>query len=65
VKILDAADVPVAEINNVAQAFSDPHVLSRNMIVEFDHPLGGKIKTMGNPLKMSGIERRFTILRLF
>lgn len=56
-KILEAADVPVAEVNNVAQAFSDPHVLSRNMIVEFDHPLGGKIKTMGNPFKMSGVEK--------
>jgi crotonobetainyl-CoA:carnitine CoA-transferase CaiB-like acyl-CoA transferase len=56
-KILNAADVPAAEINNVAQTFSDPQVLSRNMIVEMDHPLGGKIKTMGNPFKMSGIER--------
>ncbi len=53
-RILQAADVPVAEVNNVAQAFSDPHVLSRNMIVEFDHPLAGRIKTMGNPFKMSG-----------
>jgi len=56
-KILDEADVPVAPVNNVAQAFSDPQVLHRNMIVEFDHPLGGKIKTMGNPFKMSGIEK--------
>lgn len=57
IKILDNADVPAAEINNVAQAFSDPQVLHRNMIVEFEHPLGGKIKTMGNPFKMSGIEK--------
>ena len=54
-EILNKGDVPSAEINNVAQAFSDPQILSRNMIVEMDHSLGGKIKTMGNPFKMSGI----------
>lgn len=54
-EILSKGDVPAAEINNVAQAFSDPQILSRNMIVEMDHSLGGKIKTMGNPFKMSGI----------
>jgi crotonobetainyl-CoA:carnitine CoA-transferase CaiB-like acyl-CoA transferase len=57
IKIFNKADVPVAEINNVAQAFSNPQVLHRNMIVEFDHPLGGKVKTIGNPFKMSGIEK--------
>jgi len=56
-KLLEEGDVPVGPVNNVAQAFSDPQVLSRNMIVEFDHPLGGKIKTMGNPLKFSGVEK--------
>ncbi len=56
-KILEEGDVPAAPVNNVAQAFADPQVLSRNMIVEFDHPLGGKIKTMGNPFKMSQTTR--------
>jgi crotonobetainyl-CoA:carnitine CoA-transferase CaiB-like acyl-CoA transferase len=56
-EILEKADVPSAVINNVAQAFSDPQVLSRNMIVEMEHSLGGVIKTMGNPFKMSGIEK--------
>jgi crotonobetainyl-CoA:carnitine CoA-transferase CaiB-like acyl-CoA transferase len=50
------ADVPAAPVNNVAEAFSDPQVLSRNMIVEFEHTLGGKVKTIGSPFKMSQIE---------
>lgn len=56
-KILEEGDVPAAPVNNVAQAFSNPQVLSRNMIVEMDHILGGKIKTIGNPFKMSRVEK--------
>jgi crotonobetainyl-CoA:carnitine CoA-transferase CaiB-like acyl-CoA transferase len=56
-KIFEKADVPAAPVNNVAEAFRDPQVLSRNMIAEFDHPLGGKVKTMGNALKFSQVEK--------
>jgi crotonobetainyl-CoA:carnitine CoA-transferase CaiB-like acyl-CoA transferase len=56
-EIFEKEDVPAAPVNNVAEAFSDPQVLSRNMIVEFDHPLGGKVKTMGNALKFSDVEK--------
>jgi CoA:oxalate CoA-transferase len=56
-EVLNEGNVPAAEINNVAQAFTDPQIISRNMIVEMQHPLGGNIKTMGNPFKMSGIEK--------
>jgi crotonobetainyl-CoA:carnitine CoA-transferase CaiB-like acyl-CoA transferase len=52
-KILEEGDVPVAPVNNVSEAFNNPQILSRNMIVEFDHPVCGKIKTLGNPIKMS------------
>jgi len=55
-KILEEGDVPAAPVNNVAQAFSDPQILSRNMIVEFDHSLGGKVKTMGSPFKISQVD---------
>lgn len=50
-KILEEGDVPAAPVYNIVEAFNDPQVLSRNMIVEFDHPLGGKIKTVGSPFK--------------
>jgi crotonobetainyl-CoA:carnitine CoA-transferase CaiB-like acyl-CoA transferase len=56
-KLLEAGDVPAAPVNNVAEAFSDPQVLFRNMIVEFDHPTAGKVKTVGNPFKFSQMER--------
>ena len=47
-----ADDVPVAPINNIAEAMDDPQVKVRNMVVEVDHPLVGKYKMPGNPIKM-------------
>ena len=45
-------DVPVAPINNIAEALNDPQVQVRNMVVEVDHPVVGKYKMPGNPIKM-------------
>jgi crotonobetainyl-CoA:carnitine CoA-transferase CaiB-like acyl-CoA transferase len=47
--------IPAAPINTVDQILSDPQVLYRNMIAETDHPLLGKIKLVGNPMKLSSI----------
>jgi CoA:oxalate CoA-transferase len=52
-KALEAGDVPFAPVNDLAQALSDPQVLSRNMLVEFEYPSGKKVRTIGNPIKMS------------
>jgi crotonobetainyl-CoA:carnitine CoA-transferase CaiB-like acyl-CoA transferase len=46
------AGVPAGPINTVDRVLSDPQVLSREMVVETDGPEGGKIKIIGNPLKM-------------
>lgn len=46
--------VPIAPINTVADAFNDPQVLHRNMLVEADHPLVGKYRMPGNPIKIGG-----------
>jgi len=52
-KALEAGDVPFAPVNDLAQALSDPQVLFRNMLVEFEYPSGKKVRTIGNPLKLS------------
>ena len=44
--------VPIAPVNTIAQAFDDPQVRLRNMVVEADHPLVGKYSMPGNPIKM-------------
>jgi len=53
-KDLYQAGVPAAPINTLDRILADPHVFSREMIVEVDGPTQEKIKTIGNPLKMEG-----------
>jgi len=50
---LEAARIPCARVNNVAQALADEQVLHRNMVVDVEHPLGGTVKVPGNPMKFS------------
>lgn len=53
---LSAAGIPVAPVNAVADTVTDPHVLSREMIVDIPHPTGGSFKAPGNPIKMSAAD---------
>jgi CoA:oxalate CoA-transferase len=50
-------DVACAPINNIAQAFEDPQINFRKMIVEVDSPYWGKYKTTGMPVKMTQLEQ--------
>jgi formyl-CoA transferase len=53
VGVLANAGVPAAPVNNVAEMVADPQVQAREMFVETDHPIYGRLKTTGSPLKMS------------
>ena len=37
----------------IPEAFADPQVQSRQMVVELDHPTLGRMRTLGSPIKMS------------
>ena len=52
-KILEQAGVPCGPVYNMEQAYNDPQVLSRDMIVEIEHPVAGLIKNIGIPVKLS------------
>lgn len=49
--------VPIAPINTIDKALSDPQTLSRNMVVEIDYGKEQKLKIVGNPIKMSEVEQ--------
>jgi formyl-CoA transferase len=49
----DAAGIPCGPINNYAEAFADPQIRARDMVVEIEHPTLGRLKTPGSAIKMS------------
>ncbi len=49
----EKAGVPYSVINNIAQVFDDPQVQARNMLLHLDHPLAGKMPSIGNPIRLS------------
>lgn len=52
-KLLEANKVPYGPINNMKQVFEDPQVLHRKMVEEVEHPIVGKVKVVGLPVKYS------------
>jgi crotonobetainyl-CoA:carnitine CoA-transferase CaiB-like acyl-CoA transferase len=49
-----AAGIPVGPIKTIDEVLDqDPHVRAREMVVEVDHPVIGRMKTLGVPVKLS------------
>ncbi|MDN5432349.1 MAG: CoA transferase [Acinetobacter sp.] len=53
VSAIYAAKVPVGVINNLEQAFNEPQVIAREMLVEMQHPQRKKLTVVGSPNKLS------------
>jgi crotonobetainyl-CoA:carnitine CoA-transferase CaiB-like acyl-CoA transferase len=49
---LDAAGIPAGPINDIAQMAADPQVRAREMVVELDHPVAGRTRALGVPVKL-------------
>ena len=50
---LDAAGIPAGPIQSIAEMAADPQTLAREMVVELEHPVAGRTKALGLPLKFS------------
>ena len=53
VEALEKAGVPCGPIYNIEQVYADPHVQSRDMAVELEHPKSGSIRNIGVAVKLS------------
>jgi crotonobetainyl-CoA:carnitine CoA-transferase CaiB-like acyl-CoA transferase len=51
---LDALDVPVGPVNDVAEILADPHVRARRLVGSFDYPEVGEFKALAVPYKFLG-----------
>lgn len=57
---LAAADLLCAKVNSLDEALADPQVLHRQMVVDVEHQLGGRLQFVGSPIKLSGFETEYT-----
>jgi formyl-CoA transferase len=53
VDVLLGVGVPAGPIYDYGQVFDDPHTHARQMVVEMDHPVEGRIRGLGIPVKLS------------
>ena len=53
VDILVRAGVPAASINDISQVVDDPQTKDREMFVDIEHPVAGKMTITGSQLKLS------------
>ncbi len=53
---LDAAQVPCAPVQTIAQVLADPQVRARDMLVEQDHPVLGKVTLPNLPFRFSSCD---------
>ena len=45
--------MPASVVNDVDDLFTCPHIAARDMLVQIDDPLWGRVQIPGNPIKMS------------
>jgi crotonobetainyl-CoA:carnitine CoA-transferase CaiB-like acyl-CoA transferase len=53
-QILVPAGIPVGAINTIDQVVAHPQVNARGAMVEHDHPVAGRVKAVGPPVRMTG-----------
>ncbi len=50
---LEAEKVPCGAINSLAEVFADPHIRSRDMVTQWQHPARGAMELTASPMKLS------------
>lgn len=56
---LDAAGVPSAPINSIAEVFEDPQIRHRQMVQKLHHPLSGEVSQVVSPMRFKDAPLRF------
>ncbi len=49
----DSAGIPTGPINKVSEALASPQTNAREMVLEIEHSMAGKVKTLGLPISLS------------
>ncbi|HEX9761838.1 MAG TPA: CoA transferase [Acidimicrobiia bacterium] len=52
IALLGQAGLPVGRVLSLAEAFDDPQARHHEMLVEFEHPIAGHVRTTGSPIRV-------------
>lgn len=55
--VMLAAGIPASPINNVDTAVADPQVAARGMVMDYQHPVGGPMRSVAYPVLHDGVPR--------
>ncbi len=58
VSLLGDVGLPVGHVLELIEALTDPQARHNEMIVEYDHPVAGKVRTTGSPIHVDGAPAR-------
>ena len=53
VKLLDPVDIPFTAVNSMEEAFKDPQMVHREMLLGVEHSVEGHVSQLGFPIKLS------------
>ncbi|MDP6102811.1 MAG: CoA transferase, partial [Dehalococcoidia bacterium] len=53
-KLMRMDDIAAGPVNTLDAAAADPQVQHNRMVLNIEHPSGGEVKLVGNPIKMPG-----------
>jgi crotonobetainyl-CoA:carnitine CoA-transferase CaiB-like acyl-CoA transferase len=56
-EVMTSASIPASPINNIDRALADPQLKARNMLMEYQHPVGGAMKAVAYPVLLQGVPR--------
>jgi crotonobetainyl-CoA:carnitine CoA-transferase CaiB-like acyl-CoA transferase len=62
IELLDQAGLPVGRVLTITEAFDDPQARHHGMLVEFEHPVAGHVRTTGSPLRIDSRQARAEML---
>jgi len=54
VALFDQVGLPAGRVLTLAEAFDDPQARHHEMLVEFEHPTAGHVRSTGSPIRVDG-----------
>lgn len=58
IELFESAGLPVGRVLTIPEAFDDPQARHHGMLVEFEHPTAGFVRTTGSPIRIGSEQAR-------